>query len=105
MSETTIARHGFQRVADGMSKVQDAPRAVIFTIDVLVLVAGDNRSFESALRFDDRFELSKPQCAVLFLPPSQKRHGVLEQLARSDSAILHRFTPTGGQLASRQGSE
>src|SRR5258706_13163807 len=102
MSEAMIARNGFQRVAHGMSKVQDAPRAVIFAINVLVPVAGDNRSFESALRFDHRFELSKVQPTVLFLSRRrrlQKLRRVLEQPARSDSAHLHRFTPTGGQLA------
>ena len=88
-----------------VSKVQDAPREAILTVNILALIAGDNSGFESALRFDYRFELSKARRTGRFLSPGQKSRRLLEQPARSDSAVLHRFTPSCGQFATGQGDE
>src|ERR1700704_5789194 len=94
MPETTIPGCGLERVAHRVSKVQNASRAMISAIGTLAFIAGDNRSFESALRFDHGFKLGKAERTGLCLSISKKLSRLLEQLPRSNDPVLYRFTPT-----------
>jgi hypothetical protein len=90
----------FQGVTHRVSKIQYAARQVVFAVNILPLVAGDNRRFETTLRLDQRFKFSKAQRACLFVYPGKKSRRVLKQPLRS-TAPFFTASPPGGQRAGR----
>src|SRR5882724_2845131 len=99
MTKAPVIRDGFQGMRRRMTEIQNFPRASVGAIDGFALVAGDDRSFETAVRRDRGGQL---HAGSMRTDVTKQSNSSIEQLSITGRPLFDRFAPTRRQFTLSQ---